>query len=334
MNIVLFLGAGFSKPFGFPVMSEFFSAVDGNPRLTSDEKRFVGELLLDARRANSFLKSSPTNLEDVLSFAVMRDRLGLSQGNSESRVLRVLQAVFTHASGARDHWEKYDVFRQFLGFDPTAQEAPRLSIITTNYDLNAECVLWRHGLQCRPGFDWKQVSDGGGYSVRGQLYSEGGLPVFKLHGSVNWFLPGAEGALSVEGRIVSVGHHGDGALPLACTGNWDSPTDPVLVPPSFLKPDLVGPLGEIWANAASALKEAHAVVFVGYSFPDSDTEMMYFLATGLSENSLIRRIVLVDPDVDGLLARLSAPGSRVGEHFRSLLDPVASGWTDARLELS
>jgi hypothetical protein len=66
MNIVLFLGAGFSAPFGLPTMNQFLEEVSRSDRITPEDREFIGQLVLEARRANSILESSPTNLEDIL----------------------------------------------------------------------------------------------------------------------------------------------------------------------------------------------------------------------------------------------------------------------------
>ena len=84
MRIVLFLGAGFSKEFKLPVMNEFFAFADSSRKLDDQEKKLLNRLVLDARRANSFLQSSPTNVEDILSFCVMNDRLLLNEDQDMS----------------------------------------------------------------------------------------------------------------------------------------------------------------------------------------------------------------------------------------------------------
>ena len=43
-NVVLFLGAGFSKPFGLPVMDEFFEHAEASTQIEVSEKAFLREL--------------------------------------------------------------------------------------------------------------------------------------------------------------------------------------------------------------------------------------------------------------------------------------------------
>ncbi len=70
-KIVLFLGAGFSKPFGFPVMLDFFTHADNSDLITVAEKDFLTGLRTETRGASSQLRTEDRNLEDVLSFALV-----------------------------------------------------------------------------------------------------------------------------------------------------------------------------------------------------------------------------------------------------------------------
>jgi len=69
----------------------------------------------------------------------------------------------------------------------------------------------------------------------------------------------------------------------------------LIVPPTVLKPqfDL---LGEQWNGASKAISNADAMWFIGYSFPQSDSFMRYFLASALSNNAAINQLIVVDPD--------------------------------------
>jgi hypothetical protein len=142
MRIVLFLGAGFSKPFGLPVMNEFFSVARDSARLNDEELNLVRQLLLESRRANSFVESSPRNLEDVLSLAVMGDRLALdSQGNRADLLRRVLRKIYTTFDGKPEQYRhRYDDFGHFVGvnFAGVYEPTHSISIVTTNYDLSIE----------------------------------------------------------------------------------------------------------------------------------------------------------------------------------------------------
>lgn len=65
-------------------------------------------------------------------------------------------------------------------------------------------------------------------------------------------------------------------LPYPCASDYKAPGMPIIISPSFLKPDLPAALKAVWAAAARALSKANLVAFVGYSFPPADTDMMFF----------------------------------------------------------
>lgn len=336
MNLTLFLGAGFSAPFGHPVMDDFLSFADSNKRLIDDDRSFLGRLVLEARRANSFLESSPTNLEDILTFSEMGDRLGLAE-DAENRSLRfrqILQKIYTTTPPASDYWSRYSSLQSLIGTVPREFKG-NLSFVTTNYDLNIESACISLRTQTNPGFTLLQA-DSGNVRSSHYMYASSGIPLYKLHGSVNWYSCEQEPGIKVENRIVKVfggsddDEHGH-SLPYPCAANYAPPAEPLIVPPSFLKPDLSKTMRAIWRGAAHALSKANVVAFVGYSFPPSDTEMMYFLARAFSENAGLRTIYIIDPQADKLVGRLRSAGSKMGSHFRNLLKSVPLDWTQARL---
>lgn len=74
MNLVLFLGAGFSKPFGLPVMTEFYDyAVGDRSPLDGQERKRVRDLRDMVRKSASMLDADEGNLEDLLSVSLFWD---------------------------------------------------------------------------------------------------------------------------------------------------------------------------------------------------------------------------------------------------------------------
>lgn len=333
MNIAFFLGAGFSSTFGHPVMNRFFSYVDASRKVSPDDKKFLDEMVLEARKASSFLHSSPTNLEDILSFFVMGQRLRLVDSAEESsrRMRKILQAVYTDVGQMKGHWERYDILKKFLG-SVLEEKALDLSVITTNYDLNIECALLRLRVPFHPGFRYSLKSSKFGQKV-GDLYSNAGIPVYKLHGSVNWYeFKDDPETFEVDNALIAVDAHGDEeakfpVLPAVCAYDYPVQEAPVIVPPSFIKPPLEGALGAIWSGAAKALQKAHIVFFVGYSFPSYDTEMMYFFARAFVDNPHLRSIVIVDLKAQEIAKKLKGASSKSGSHFKEMIDPYDTDWT-------
>jgi len=337
MKLTLFLGAGFSAPFGHPMMDNFLGFTDTCQRLSDDDRSFLAELVLEARRANSFLESSPTNIEDILSFSEMGERLLLTgKGDTrKDRLCGIIQKIYTSSPPASEYWSRYEALKKLLGAEP-AEFKDSLSFVTTNYDLNIESACISSQLRVDPGFQ-RFRTDQGSVQVIEHCYSTDSIPLYKLHGSVNWYPAENESGMMVDDRVVRVvssfeetrGH----SLPYPCTKNYTAPGTPAVIPPSFLKPELPKALMAAWRGAARVLSTANVLAFVGYSFPSSDTEMMYFLARALSDNPLLRAVYIVDPKADAIVSRLRGTGTKMGSHFRDLLRPINSGWTDVSLPL-
>lgn len=337
VKVVLFLGAGFSRQFGLPVMTEFPDYARAHRRVDPEAAKLLSEVILEARGANSFLKSHPKNIEDILTFSEMSVRLGLDDGRRTKTLRRILQTVY----GDPPREALTRAARQLCSmlefpFDPASRASEDftledLSVITTNYDLLPEALL--HEIGCAAKL---ACSDGGNtFTMKGSswLYSQanpGAIPIFKLHGSTNWSNDGEH--ILVDNIIRQF--QGAPALPMtSITTRHDGP-EPLIVAPSFLKAELPDPMKAVWSGAAKALQEANHLVFIGYSFPDSDTEMAYFLATALSKNAHLSQIRLIDPVASKIVARLNSPTSRYGNHFVDLLNTHEGTWdTSSRLPI-
>ncbi len=203
MRVTLFLGAGFSAPFGHPVMDRFFDVVASNPRLSPQDQDLLATLILEARRANSFLESSPKNLEDILSLAMMGERLGMDAGGRSDHLKKIIQKAYTKLRAPKNYWDLHNEYslEQLLGFDLNSL-AGNLSIVTTNYDLNIECSCYIRGQQMDPGFEIKRLPLPKGVHAISSYYRTNAIPLLKLHGSVNWFL--SEGGPLVDDSMVPV----------------------------------------------------------------------------------------------------------------------------------
>lgn len=336
MNTVLFLGVGFSAPFGHPVMNSFYQSLDGISNLKESDREFLDDLLLDARKANSFLRSDPTNLEDILSFAVMGDLLGLNENRDSlsSNLSRILGTVYSNISELDKFWKTCKRFKTFLK-NTHISNTDTLSIITTNYDVNIECSLLATGKTTQLNFDYAQIKEPN-YEEKISMYSKQGVPVYKLHGSVNWFQNNnIDGLLEVEGKVIDswinrTNPDSRHDMPAICKPYFRD-RSPMIVPPSFLKPSFFPNINKGWSGAAKALKAAHRVLFVGYSFPDTDTYMRYFLAKSMLDNPRLNEIHIIDPNAEAIEKKLKGDGGKYGSHFQEFLKFHKGSWESTKL---
>lgn len=326
-RVVLFLGAGFSAQFGLPVMRGFLQYAKSIGRLNHDDTELLDATYRAARQANAMVAGSPNNLEDILSYALMGERLGLPTvpADCSKRLRSILQRVFVLHPTDGPYWERFLPFVEWWEALHLAQD-DRLDIITTNYDVAVECCLHRTGNSAALGEGFVEVT-APTVQVAGSLYG-GTIPLHKLHGSVNYFARD-DGQIQVEGRLARVASQHNNYLPYISIPGYRSPGDPVIVPPSFLKPELLAPLRVAWKAAANALQSATHLVVVGYSFPRSDTEMRYFFGRSLMDNIDLTDIAIVDPNASATSDRLHASESGFGNHFLSMIRPINVRWVDS-----
>ena len=242
MNLVYFLGAGFSAAYGLPVMNQFFSAARQSPLLKPKEKIFLAEVQRFAHMGVRLVTISRNNMEEILSFLEMAKQAGqtpqrlteLSKiGGKPVPPLDLLRSIIARVYGPLDPacvQIPGDGARRTFGLDkedkpwfapPQLAEAGwhasnetdlwhrrERTFITTNYDLCLETQL----LQIHPNFKLQLVGDWGSAGGRPQgrgdmscIYDqESPAKLIRLHGAVNWNSPGHEAnGRSYKFRVIS-----------------------------------------------------------------------------------------------------------------------------------
>lgn len=156
------------------------------------------------------------------------------------------------------------------------------TIISFNYDTTVEDALRSLGVRFSYGFSGKTVNfgpDSGGF-VSEEDASRRTLRLLKIHGSVNWAIPGKVGQkLTLYGGYEQVR-----------TQNLS----PFLVPPTWRKV-FTGQLADIWDSAVDALRTATRIIVLGYSIPVTDQHFKYLLGAGLQDNITLRKVFFVNP---------------------------------------
>lgn len=335
-RLVLFLGAGFSQPFGLPTMEAFRFFAHDSKRISDQDKGLLDEVFQRLAQANNILRSSRNNLEDALSFWMMGDRLRLDGELEQAPQLkRIIQRIYTSPGAPpSEYWNRFQALSRFLRLSTSAPRTFDLVVITTNYDVCVESALAKLGMFASLPISASMCSHGSP-STTASLYSSGGVPVLKLHGSVNWFEDPKDASISVDDRVVRTGLLSEtpGELPYVCARDYEMPGTPLIVPPTFIKPELSKLLEHIWRTAAVELNAADYIAFIGYSFPPTDTEMRYFIGRSLADNRRLRRVFVFDNSAGRIVEQLSDPLRGYGQHFHELLAPINGDWTTNSLVL-
>jgi hypothetical protein len=119
----------------------------------------------------------------------------------------------------------------------------------------------------------------------GDQGSPGRARLLKLHGSVNWKISGLEpdGSMLPTGKesSIKVEPQDDFDFALKCEDHELA----IASPGPIKKAVSAGWLAELWDEAERAIRDADAVVFVGYRFPPSDSHARERLLSALASNT-------------------------------------------------
>ena len=177
------------------------------------------------------------------------------------------------------------------------------AVVTTNYDLLIERSLRHRPMKrpYRPGFHY------GGFQVPLKIEGKGhpfprdnlpvvlrgGVPVYKLHGSLNWALGNSEVTVYVDVRP---------AFRRPEPGYRSA-----IVPPVDEK-DVPRWLRSTWVEAETCLRSVQDIIVCGYSLPTYDKEVTDLLRRGMGDTP--KRVFVLDPNSSALSSRYSELGSR------------------------
>jgi hypothetical protein len=321
---VYIIGAGFSRPRGLPLISDFMANLrDAHEWLSENDRAAeaasverVLQFRLDSTSSSYRVQIDLENIEELFSLAAAQDdsltddictaiaatldfctarqqpprTIFTLQGNGP-----VLPSIFTanlKHSGAAVNGRQYEVPAYAFtvaGLVGMLDPRPKSSnaFICFNYDLLLEQSLTE--LEVPFSYGLSRGSYLPDPSLKGLSYESGAsLELLKLHGSVNWATPNKPSTqLSIFGSYQPV---------------REAQYVPALVPPTWRK-SFAGALTHAWQAALEQISRATRLVVIGFSMPPTDLHFKYLLAAGLSRNISLREIVFVDPGREAVEAR-------------------------------
>lgn len=303
--IALFLGAGASKPFGFPVTDEILPELLGRLRrgdlFPRQQGRAAREADEPARELRDLLarllpglfraKTVPPLITDVFSLLDQMIATGsalgegvdaLDLGRLRSLLERAVAEVLAEPRGGRARAGAALQEKLADWIHRTCRGGRFVSVISTNYDFALErSLLSRIPPRALPGavdfgLTWRPA-DGAGPRGRRQAWPRPARPrlaILKLHGALNWLrCPLCEHVVIHPSEPIfrqGQGQQGDSWRTCSC---GFAPLRHVLVAPSMVR-DVRDPnLLALWQSALEALRTADEWVIVGYSLPPQDVEI-------------------------------------------------------------
>lgn len=308
---VYILGAGFSKNAGLPLLSGFLNEMRSSVNWLKKEERLeltaTREVLLFRKRAASAalrVNLNVENIEDLFSLAAASGEEAAAE-NISTAIAATIEYSRSHAqtlgpmevaakadfpipqSWAKTGGDEYKTRFEVQLYDQYAgllngdlcdhQDYMDNTVISFNYDTILEDALLRIGVPIDYGFqkDWVEYDEG----WQSAQTKNKQLKLLKIHGSINWFQHKRELQNLTVYKTYNDGYT-KGRV--------------ALIPPTWRK-DFSGPLSDVWRGAIHALREATRIIFIGFSFPDTDAHIKYLLAAGLQENISLRNIYCINP---------------------------------------
>lgn len=296
-HIVFFIGAGFTKAVapGAPNGREFFEKgfFLHNSLSTNDRIVKLKEFIDSVFYRLSDGKILP-RIEDVLSLLdyCIQQRQGLNQKYDYEELIRMRhRVVFLMGKLIQQSIEgsaNLQLAGEFVervkncGYDVT--------LVTTNYDILLDDALFRkassqnYGIRLRRRIGLETPVGQRPHEDMRILPMEG-IPLLKLHGSLNWLwcpkcdeidvTVGEKGVVQIiEERV------GRACINDYCTSNYE----PLLITPTMLKVYEGRLLGGLLRLFHQAVEKATALVFIGYSFPDADYLVRSVLMRAMARN--------------------------------------------------
>lgn len=288
-KVVWILGSGFSKSLGGPLLKDLLShrrreLVDATfssqdfPKFPPKARRVAYEVF-DHYRETSQKAGYWADAEEFLDFVDVACIDGSSKGPvleqltsersasttihqlREWAILSVASECSTYTEGAdleNEAWGPYLHWKANLVREPDA-------IITFNYDLVLEQMTSHPGC-----FGYQTV-----VTPNEDRAFMAGVPILKLHGSVNW---AQKGDADESFQVVS------GLRDFAAAQMVGSA--PLIAAPGATKKRLcTGSFANIWTAATKHLVEADVIVFIGFRFPPSDSHARSVILGAIANNT-------------------------------------------------
>lgn len=333
-GVVFLLGAGASATHGLPVMSQFLSVArrrffdryHGDSEFVIESEPFSKLLQFhhECRSAAWLFNRDWDNIEELYTQADLCRIAGIPD-------VRVSKSLCESIA-----WAIWDIYRTD---NQTGSELPPVitriknaglapKIITTNYDVVVERAIGNHPDPADrheiyyPGFDrpaslfndsFIPFNEKAGIGERIAATSTDGVPVIKLHGSVNWFTASPDCYAFYDAGLTR--------YPAATEKEFSSISDPnlrrktlvdkITESPHFrrdssnrITPSIVPPMlgkssdekviSHQWHAAINVLRRARQVWIIGYSFPPTDAFMSRLLSEGLYPNDDLDFVAIVN----------------------------------------
>lgn len=310
-KVVFIFGAGASVASGAPVMDKFLDKTQrlyrSNQYLRSNEddlkdlEKVLGFIYkVQGNDTKSYIDlDNIENLFGLIETGLILENIEGKDGPKLQSIKKSLIALIvkTIEFSMKYSFEVMDLGIKYKGdksyndfFDTLRKHLKNLkySFITFNYDLALDI-----GIEATLGKPILYINNS---------LNQQGIPLLKLHGSINWFEEnGSLNARPLLTREYKESHPLDKFGPNDCyiaagTKLLQEGKQPFLVPPSWNKTGYSQSISSVWEQTVKEIGEAEAIVVIGYSLPQTDMFFKYLYSLGSKTEHRLKRFVVYNPD--------------------------------------
>lgn len=292
---VYILGAGFSYQANMPMQKDLLKSVlEFQPEITNQN---AIQLYSSIRKLKNFL--SIFGNKDVDTIDVIEDLftiLDKAYSNEENFQQYTWQDLYDVRKGLVDliiatiddaqgkiilNIEAYKKFINHLVSTRTIKNDEH-SLIILNWDTLFETIFLKYTNDILIDYCFYTYGLSEKHTPHIHLKPSGkqNLKILKLHGSINWLECSNCGRIYVD-NVSNIAK--EKIKCRFCTVNENTKYDlqPLIITPTLLKQLNNLHIKSTWSNAFIELQEADEIIFIGYSLPKADFELMYLLKKSL-----------------------------------------------------
>ena len=298
---VYVLGAGASFDAGGPLIKDFFSVENEKSRRVHERYFYSDDKFLSLKSIYDdwAQKNTYPNVEGFFKKVEFQGLIGkrfldthtssaIIPSTVEDWLVWYIAAYVTRSIQAqKNRPSDYQEFVQSLkGY------GRRSAVLTFNYDLVVDETM----------LDEFRELDYGIGDVWGMKEVSRGIPLIKLHGSLNWIQCPDCGRLEVWDEPIAHKHNR-----VSCVKKCGGYKERLIVPPNPSKGPHLENIYRLWKKADKLLSEADRIVLIGYSMPQIDTSARELLTDPVRR---VREFEIVNTDVGTLVTLESALGRK------------------------
>jgi hypothetical protein len=357
---VIFLGAGASKGFGYPITREILPEirarlnaknlfpVETNPKRERAKMRrltdYLGTLFPAFFEEHTVLPLV-TDVLSLIDHLLAADETAIPKWTTRElqdcrKLLEqaTIETVQPKDASSRRH-DTLDRFTDWVLCEKEASGSP-LTIISTNYDNLVEALLFEK-IEADPvleignvvdmGFSWREHTSGTFKESVNHPPPDPWVRLLKLHGSMSWVRCPLCGFLYVNtvGEIYQQAYRGDMVDYNNTCICGHGPIQSVIVAPSMVRLVEDPDLKTIWRSALEALRIADEWVIAGYSLPSEDIAIRSILVRAFHSRGKKRKAPAVhvvqlgeDVEIEGRYRLLFPDCTFEGDGFLAYLEKL------------